>query len=291
MKRAVFFCATLTALCILSACKGQVPIEPPPAETIPAETTITAEEGAAILEALLGAVDETTGNPMSYGYENTLVVEGEAYYNYRVSWLVEHSHVSYLTNYLVSTDGAIVKEYSPRPDDTDAALEIAADSVLSLMRDGDFDALAGWVDGETGVTFTPYSTVDFDADRRLTAEELADLGEDETVYPWGAYDGSGLPIELTGREYWDRFVWDADYTAAPNVSVRRVHQAGNAAENVDTAYPCRPGEADSYSYVEYHFDGLEPSYGGVDWRAVKLVFIQRENAWRLAGIIHSEMTV
>ena len=77
------------------------------------ETAITPEEGAAILEAQLGTVDAATGNAMSYGYEGTLTLDGVDYYNYRVSWLVNGDHLSYLTNYLVSTDGLVVQEYLP----------------------------------------------------------------------------------------------------------------------------------------------------------------------------------
>ena len=78
--------------------------------------TITPEEGVAILEKQLGAVDEATGNVMSYGYEGPLTLDGVDYYNYRVSWLVDGDHLSYLTNYLVSTDGLVVQEYLPETD-------------------------------------------------------------------------------------------------------------------------------------------------------------------------------
>ena len=50
---------------------------------------------------------------MSYGYEGTVTLDGTEYYNYRVSWLVDGDHMSYLTNYLVSTDGRVVQEYLP----------------------------------------------------------------------------------------------------------------------------------------------------------------------------------
>ena len=68
------------------------------------------------LEEQLGTVDAATGNVMSYGYEGTVTIDGVDYYNYRVSWLVDGDHLSYLTNYLVSTDGLVVQEYLPEPD-------------------------------------------------------------------------------------------------------------------------------------------------------------------------------
>ena len=119
MKPLRILCAVLAAL-LLSACAQ---VSPPPArepEDLAAapeeETAITPEEGAAILEAQLGTVDAATGNAMSYGYEGTLTLDGVDYYNYRVSWLVNGDHLSYLANYLVSTDGLVVQEYLPEAD-------------------------------------------------------------------------------------------------------------------------------------------------------------------------------
>ena len=115
MKPLRLLCAVLAAL-LLSACAQGTAAPESPAQDItavtPEEPSITPEEGVAILEAQLGTVDEATGNAMSYGYEGTLTLDGVDYYNYRVSWLVE-GHLSYLTNYLVSTDGLVVQEYLP----------------------------------------------------------------------------------------------------------------------------------------------------------------------------------
>ncbi len=119
MKPLRLLCAVLAAL-LLSACaQGTAapgsPVQEPEDITAvtPNDPSITPEEGAAILEAQLGTVDAATGNAMSYGYEGTLTLDGVDYYNYRVSWLVNGDHLSYLTNYLVSTDGLVVQEYLP----------------------------------------------------------------------------------------------------------------------------------------------------------------------------------
>ena len=121
MKPLRLLCAVLAAL-LLSACAQGTAVPESPAQkpeditaVTPVEPSITPEEGVAILEAQLGTVDEATGNAMSYGYEGTLTLDGVDYYNYRVSWLVE-GHLSYLTNYLVSTDGLVVQEYLPEAD-------------------------------------------------------------------------------------------------------------------------------------------------------------------------------
>ena len=102
----------LSAL-LLAACQQAVPVkEDPPDASEPA--VISAQEGAEILEKQLGTVDAATGNVMSYGYEGIVTVDDVPYYNYRVSWLVDGDHMSYLANYLVSTDGNLVQEYLPK---------------------------------------------------------------------------------------------------------------------------------------------------------------------------------
>ena len=109
MKSRSLFCAALAVLLLLlSACGHPAPeASGAAAEGLSATDTITPEEGVAILEKQLGAVD---------GYEGPLTLDGVEYYNYRVSWLVDGDHLSYLTNYLVSTDGLVVQEYLPETD-------------------------------------------------------------------------------------------------------------------------------------------------------------------------------
>ena len=254
-------------------------------------TVISQDDGIRLLEQTLGTKDKETGFPLSYGYESTVTIDGTDYYNYRMSWLVDGDHMSYLTNYLVSADGTVIKEYVPETSSADAELESAATALLASMADGDFTALSQWADTD-GVTFTPYSTVNFASDRRLTPEEIAVIGTDPAVYTWGSYDGSGEAIRMTCREYWDQFVWNANYTTAPDVTVRGSVQQGNSPENADTAYPYAAGlQEGSCSYVEYHFPGLDHQYDGADWCSLKLVFVRRSGAWKLTGLIHSQMTV
>jgi len=294
LRRIFLLCgAVLSAALLVSCAPGNAGSSPSLSSSASASqpVTISQDDGIRLLEQQLGTKDKETGFSLSYGYESTVTIDGTDYYNYRISWLVDGDHMSYLTNYLVSTDGTVVKEYVPESSSADAELESAATALLGSMAEGDFTTLAQWAD-EDGVTFTPYSTVNFTVDRRLSPEEIAVIGTDAAVYTWGSYDGSGETIRLTCREYWNKFVWNTDYTSAPDVTVRGIVQQGNSPENADTAYPYDAGLQDgSYSYVEYHFPGLDGQYGGADWCSLKLVFVQRSGAWKLAGLIHSQMTV
>lgn len=171
------------------------------------------------------------------------------------------------------------------PDPADnAPLLRASLRALEALKGRDYSALAALVHPEKGATFTPYSTVDAEADITLTRDEVAQAGENDNRYTWGAYDGSGAPIHLTIGEYMDEHVFNADYTRAPLVGVDRVLSTGNSLENVADAYP-------DGRFVEYYFPGVDPTGNGFDWCGLKLVFELWRGQYRLVGVVHSEWTI
>lgn len=181
----------------------------------------------------------------------------------------------------VSPSAVSTPEAQPDPG-TDRLLE-RAEEVLDALAEEDFTALSRLVHPERGVALTPYSTVS-DCDRVLLPQQVAALEENEEVYTWGLEDGIGEPIRLTGTEYFDRYVYNADYAAAPEQGVDEVLMQGNALENVLTAYP-------DDRFVEYHFPSLDESREGFDWCSLKVVLAPCQGDWYLVGLIHSEWTV
>lgn len=174
---------------------------------------------------------------------------------------------------------------TPEPLDTeeDGPLLERAELVVERLREGDYPSLAALVHPVKGVTLTPFSTVAPDCDRSMTAAQVSGLEKDEETYVWGVMDGSGAPIRATAGEYFDRFVYNADYAQAPEVAVDAVLLSGNALENVADAYP-------EGRFVDYTFPGLDPELGGFDWCSLKLVFEPWENDWYLVGLVHGEWT-
>lgn len=160
----------------------------------------------------------------------------------------------------------------------------AACSVVRALERQDYAALAGFVHPERGVAFTPYSTVNAETDQSFTAAQIRDLSRDSTTYIWGFVDGRGSLIELTMQDYFTRYVWDADYTQAPQIGIDRLMMSGNALENLPEAYPgCR--------FVDFCFPGRDPSSQGLDWCSLRLVFAPGETSWYLVGIVHGEWTI
>lgn len=174
---------------------------------------------------------------------------------------------------------------SPTPDlsGNSYLLEVGA-QVLHTLKDKDYTGLAALVHPQRGVTFTPYSTVDFNRDVHFSPDELIAASKGNQKYLWGTLDGKGDAIRMTFSEYCASFVFNADYTYAPVISIDQVMASGNSLENVGTAYPgCR--------YVEYYFPGVDPANSGFDWCALKLVFAQWNGTYKLVGIIHSQWTI
>lgn len=169
------------------------------------------------------------------------------------------------------------------PTDNTPLLE-AGDAVLEALKRGDIQVLAALIDTERGVTFTPYSTVDPRSDLTFLPDQFTEAGINGTRYVWGATQGKGDPIELTLPEYLKRYVYNAEYTRAPVIGVDHVFSSGNSLENVAEAYP-------DARFLEYYFPGVDPSNNGFDWCALKLVFLPRDEGYRLVGIIHSEWTI
>jgi len=160
-----------------------------------------------------------------------------------------------------------------------ALLTLSAEVVQDLKAK-DFDALSALIHPDYNLLFSPYATINLSTSRCLSAKELQAFGEDQTTYVWGTYSGTNELINMTTMDYYDRFIFDADYTKASVIAANTITATGNALENVNEVFP-------GAQFVEYHF----PSGGeGTDWRTLRLVFEQYEGQWVLTAIVHSEWT-
>jgi hypothetical protein len=146
------------------------------------------------------------------------------------------------------------------------------------------ERLAQFAHPETVVHFSPYPSVGNMA-QGLTPAELRNGFTDDTVRTWGWYDGSGKPMETTFSEYYDEFIYNQDFAAAPSVTYNEFEGQGNTVNNIFAEYP------DGIT-VEYHFPGFNPQYGGSDWESLYLVFQKHTDGnWYLAHIAHGYWTI
>lgn len=171
-----------------------------------------------------------------------------------------------------------------QPPKDNAALLNAGSAVLLALQNGDIEALAGIVHPERGVTFTPYSTVDPISNLTFLPDQLTEAASNRTQYVWGTAQGSGEPIKLSLNDYLERYVYNANYVSAPIIGIDYIISSGNSLENVGEVYS-------DARFLEYYFPGLEPSYSGLDWCALKTVFEWYDGQYRLIALIHSEWTI
>ncbi len=174
----------------------------------------------------------------------------------------------------------------PPPSQPTSTQQIVLDRaflVINALKNKDMTALSQFVHPQMGLRFSPYATVK-DGDQVLAADKAAGLMADPTVYLWGNYDGSGKPINLTFADYYARFIYDEDFTNAPQVALNHRLGTGNSIDNSQEYYP-------GTMIIEFYFPGFDPQYAGMDWRSLRLVFMQQGNDWYLVGIIHDQWTI
>lgn len=163
-------------------------------------------------------------------------------------------------------------------------VSVRARDVLRALQSRDGAALAQMVHPQKGLRFSPYAFVRSE-NLVFQAEVVAGLWQDTTRYTWGAYDGSGLPIEATFAEYSRQFVYSDAFDQADVVSVNKAVGQGNSINNAAEFYP-------GAVIVEFYLRGKDPKYQGMDWKSLRMVFEQTEDGeWYLVGLIHDQWTI
>jgi hypothetical protein len=158
-----------------------------------------------------------------------------------------------------------------------------AQAAVQALRDKNWAALSAMGHPEKGVRFSQYGHVNA-KDLVFPAEQLKTAYADKRLYEWGTFDGSGEPIQLSFADYYARFVYGADFAAAPQKGYNQAIGRGNTIDNAREFYP-------QAVIVEYHYPGFDPKYEGIDWQSLRLVFEQKGCDWYLVGVIHAQWTI
>jgi hypothetical protein len=155
-----------------------------------------------------------------------------------------------------------------------------ADTILPYLKDNDFGQLAAVVHKDKGVTFSNIANVTKNS-VNFTADKLKTLKPtDKSV--WGVSAGTGDPIDLSAKEYFEKYVYGKDYIKAPQKDADKIlAPRGGMISNIEEAFP-------GSHFVEYYFPATEKD--GVDWESLRLVFEKAGEQWMLVGIVHDSWT-
>ncbi len=156
-------------------------------------------------------------------------------------------------------------------------------TVLSAIKSYRYDQLREIIHPDLCLQFSPYSYLN-SSNLTFCESEIDLAAASEDLLIWGNYDGTGNPINLSFGEYHKEFVYDQDYFHSLIVGYNTEVSSGNSLNNIQEIYP-------GGMMIEYYFPGFNPQYGGLDWRSIRLVFVQHGMEWYLTAIIHGEWTI
>ena len=161
--------------------------------------------------------------------------------------------------------------------------------ILNFLKNKEMDKIAKYVHDDLGLTIKPYYSTSQEQGRILNSEQVNNFFNDSSEYLWGLADGSGLPMVMTNKEYFENELYNYDFLNADYFSYNRDISAGNN-------YSLDIVVSDIYDreqnrFIEYYFGGFEEQYEGMDWQALALVFVKLQDKWYLAGILHNEWTI
>jgi hypothetical protein len=175
--------------------------------------------------------------------------------------------------------GFLGEQHSALPED----LIILGQQVLESLKNDQYGQLIPIIHPELCLRFSPYQYLNNES-RIICPSEFDSYTSSTEPFAWGHYDGTGKPIDLTFIEYHQQFVYDQDYLKPRIVGFNVEVSSGNSLNNIQEIFP-------DGIMIEYYFPGIDPRYGGMDWRSLRLVFVPENDQWYLTAIIHGEWTI
>ncbi|RDI47853.1 hypothetical protein [Falsibacillus pallidus] len=166
---------------------------------------------------------------------------------------------------------------------TEEALKDMSEEIYQCLRNEDFDCLSEYIPDNGSVLFSPYAAIG-ENPVRLKKENLPSLMDDSSLYTWGIGDGSGIPIELTAKNFVHKFLLNNPYPDPDEVIFDKLEDRGNAMMNIKDYFP-------GGHTIEYYFKGTD-SNGFMDWTSLYFVYVKDDGGkWRLAALIHNQWTI
>lgn len=183
---------------------------------------------------------------------------------------------------LLGTVLLLMRTPSASPD-VRGTIEAKSLEILSSLKNKDFLVLSQFVHPDKGLRFSPYGTF-VESDLEFSKDDIKKLYQDQKIYEFGFYDGSGFPINKTFSKYFAEFVYDVDFLNAPKKSFDQRLGQGNTLNNIFDVYP-------KAHFTEFHFPGFDPQYEGMDWKSIRLIFEEKNGLWYLLSIMHDQWTI
>lgn len=185
----------------------------------------------------------------------------------------------------VSIMQTVIEESAKKGEVADSVLvKELATTIIYLLKDKKLSEVAEYIHPESAMLFSPYAYVSEESYVFSKSEYLA-LIVSSKKYSFGVMSAEdGGDEELTFDEYFNRFVYNVDYTNAPQIAYNQFLGFGNSLNNLKEFFP-------NAHFVEYYFPGFDEKYDGMDWQTLRLVFQEYEGQFYLIAIVHDQWTI
>ncbi len=157
--------------------------------------------------------------------------------------------------------------------------------VITALKNREMTKLASLVHPDKGIRFSPYAYVDIRSDLVFTPEKIRNFFKDSKEYVWGYYDRNGMPIRMNTREYFDKYIFDCDYSTADEVNYNATIGRSLTVSNIFQVYQ-------RSIVVEYGKDQPSSTTEDGDWKSIRLVFEKKDDGkWYLVGLLHDQWKI
>lgn len=184
----------------------------------------------------------------------------------------------------IKIDSVITDTIKPKKINKDSTLLALRKEILTAIKNNDYIKFAGFIHPVDGVRFSPQGYIMIDGDQKFKKDEFINKCQQKIKIKWGAYDGSGDPIQLTIDEYFKRFVYDANFVAPKEIAINKILGKGNWHYNIKDVY-------NGCDFVDSYFPEIDKKMDGMDWRTLRLVFKKYNGSYCLVGVIHDEWAI
>ncbi len=173
-------------------------------------------------------------------------------------------------------------QYGTGQSEGSATVEEGADAVIKALKDKNMETLKSFIHPEKGLLFSPYVHIETEAALVFKRSGLPALN-DQKIYTWGLFDGSGEPIKMTFGQYVERFVYDKDFASPEQIGINELKGSGNTLPNLKEVFP-------EGQYIDYYFSGQQEN-AGMDWASLIIVLEEYKGRWFAVAAVHNQWTI
>ena len=164
-----------------------------------------------------------------------------------------------------------------------ASVTDAGNTVIGTLLEKDYAKLETLV-SKDGLTLDFYPRmVDTNT---IVKKDISNIATDSKTRIWGYTDGKGDPVDLTTKDFLEKFIITRDYRTAPEIAVNK--ELGGGSNSISHIIK---DAGDKRTIVAYYFKGFDPKYGGMDWTTMYLVFDKEGKEYKLRAIAKDNWTI